>query len=103
MTKAPSIRTAPFGALRAFEAAARECDSMIEDNPGQWYPCGFASVVIRPARGPVVAALVAASGRCGQQAGRRQRAGRLFFIEKQGFYYKLYQLQFEQHSKAASA
>ena len=42
---------------QAFEAAARECDSMIEDNPGQWYPCGFASVVIRPARGPVVAAL----------------------------------------------
>ena len=42
---------------QAFEAAKQECNSMIADNPGQWYPCGFASVVIRPARGPVVAAL----------------------------------------------
>ena len=42
---------------RAFMAADSECRSMIKDNPNEWFPCGFASVVIKPARGPVVAAL----------------------------------------------
>ena len=35
----------------AAELAARR---HISDNPGQWYPCGFAWVKIRPARGRFV-------------------------------------------------
>ena len=38
----------------AFSAAAEACNKMIADNPGQWYPCGFALVRIRPARGALV-------------------------------------------------
>lgn len=36
----------------AAELAARK---YLQDNPGAWYPCGFAWVKIRPARGKFVA------------------------------------------------
>lgn len=38
----------------AFEAAKAAVAKMIEENPGNWYPCGFAWVKIRPARGPFI-------------------------------------------------
>jgi hypothetical protein len=41
----------------AFEAAKAATDAYIAANPDQWYPCGFAWVNIRPARGPLVNAL----------------------------------------------
>lgn len=40
--------------LRAFEAAKLATETYLNDNPGQWYPCGFAWVRIRPARGRFV-------------------------------------------------
>lgn len=39
---------------RAMDAAYAATKKYIEDNPGQWYPCGFAWVKIRPARGKFV-------------------------------------------------
>jgi hypothetical protein len=48
------IKTQIELALQAARAAAQK---MINDNPDVWYPCGFAWVKIRPARGPVVKAL----------------------------------------------
>ena len=41
----------------ALKAAADAAQEMLDKNPGVWYPCGFAWVKIRPARGPVVKAL----------------------------------------------
>jgi hypothetical protein len=41
----------------AFTAARVAADEMIAKHPDQWYPCGFAWVAIKPARGPVVKAL----------------------------------------------
>lgn len=38
----------------AFLAASRATQQYLDDNPGDWYPCGFAWVRIRPARGRVV-------------------------------------------------
>jgi len=37
-------------------AAAKATQDHINANPDVWYPCGFAWVKIRPARGPFVAA-----------------------------------------------
>ena len=39
----------------AEEAAARATEQHLISNPGVWYPCGFAWVKIRPARGRFVA------------------------------------------------
>lgn len=41
----------------AQDAAKAACAAMIAENPGQWYPCGFSWVLIKPARGKLVAAL----------------------------------------------
>ena len=41
----------------AQEAAAAATAAYLRDFPDQWYPCGFSWVKIRPARGPIVAAL----------------------------------------------
>lgn len=41
----------------AFSAAARSTSLYLTGNPTTWYPCGFAEVRIRPARGPLVTAL----------------------------------------------
>ena len=35
-------------------AAVTETKRYLDDHPGQWYPCGFAWVKIRPARGRFV-------------------------------------------------
>lgn len=35
-------------------AAERAAQAHLDANPGQWYPCGFAWVKIRPARGRFV-------------------------------------------------
>jgi hypothetical protein len=42
---------------KATEAAQKACKEMIDQNPGVWFPCGFAWVNIRPARGSFVAML----------------------------------------------
>jgi hypothetical protein len=42
---------------KASEAARAATAKMINENPGQWYPCGFAWVTIKPARGPFVSYL----------------------------------------------
>jgi hypothetical protein len=42
---------------RAVNAAQHRAIKMIDENPGVWYPCGFAWVRIRPARGPLIAVL----------------------------------------------
>lgn len=42
---------------KAFTAARLATDKMLKDHPDQWYPCGFAWVAIKPARGPVIKAL----------------------------------------------
>jgi len=39
---------------KATQAAAEACQEMIMKNPDQWFPCGFAWVKIRPARGRFV-------------------------------------------------
>ena len=39
---------------KAFELARAATDKMLTENPNVWYPCGFAWVLIRPSRGPVV-------------------------------------------------
>lgn len=39
---------------RATEAAQAAAKALIAANPGEWYPCGFASVKISPARGRFV-------------------------------------------------
>lgn len=41
----------------ALDAAAHSTALYILANPDNWYPCGFAEVRIRPARGPLVSAL----------------------------------------------
>jgi hypothetical protein len=38
----------------AQEAAAQATQAYLDANPGVWYPCGFAWVKIRPARGRFV-------------------------------------------------
>ena len=38
----------------AFAAAAEATKKMISENPDKWYPCGFAWVRIKPARGKFV-------------------------------------------------
>jgi len=51
--------------IKAIELIYREahsnamvaCQRHIDENPDQWYPCGFAWVDIKPARGPFVAFL----------------------------------------------
>jgi len=40
--------------LRAKDAAIKAAKQKIAENPGEWYPCGFASVKISPARGKFV-------------------------------------------------
>ena len=40
-----------------FAAAQKASELMIKENPGQWYPCGFSWVSIKPARGPLVKTL----------------------------------------------
>jgi hypothetical protein len=41
----------------AFEKARSATQAMIDANPGQWYPCGFSWVKIRPATGLYVKTL----------------------------------------------
>lgn len=38
-------------------AAAKAADAMLSANPGVWYPCGFSSVRVRPARGKFVSVM----------------------------------------------
>lgn len=45
--------------LKAQNAATAATEKYIKDYPNDWFPCGFAGVTIRPARGPVVAAMKA--------------------------------------------
>jgi hypothetical protein len=40
--------------MEAFSAAEKAAADHIQNNPDVWYPCGFAWVVIKPARGPLV-------------------------------------------------
>ena len=42
---------------RAFEAAEQATQNYLNEHPNDWYPCGFAWVKIRPARGRLVSAL----------------------------------------------
>jgi hypothetical protein len=42
---------------RAELAAAEATQKMLNENPGVWFPCGFAWVTIRPARGRFVSML----------------------------------------------
>lgn len=39
---------------KAHQAAVDATAATLNENPGQWYPCGFAWVRIKPARGPFV-------------------------------------------------
>ena len=39
---------------KAQKAAEDATDAYIKQNPDQWYPCGFAWVNIKPARGPLI-------------------------------------------------
>lgn len=41
----------------ALVCASTATSFYLAQNPNAWYPCGFAEVRIRPARGPLVAAL----------------------------------------------
>jgi hypothetical protein len=41
----------------ALQDAAAATSLMVFDNPNVWFPCGFASVRIKPARGKLVQAL----------------------------------------------
>lgn len=41
----------------AQDAAIAAAKAMIDQNPGSWYPCGFSSVTVRPARGRMVEAM----------------------------------------------
>ena len=41
----------------AFKAAAEATQAYIDADPGNWYPCGFAWVRIKPARGTFVKVL----------------------------------------------
>jgi hypothetical protein len=47
--------------ITAIQVASAEAsgatNALIAANPGVWYPCGFAWVIIKPARGPLVEAL----------------------------------------------
>ena len=43
--------------LKAVSAAQQAAQAHIDANPGVWYPCGFAWVKIRPARGRWITAL----------------------------------------------
>lgn len=43
--------------FRARLAAAEAAASKIKENPKEWYPCGFAWVTIKPARGKFVSFL----------------------------------------------
>lgn len=41
--------------IEAAQTAAREATGLhIQNNPDVWYPCGFAWIIIKPARGPLV-------------------------------------------------
>ena len=40
---------------RATEQARAATDDWLANHPGEWFPCGFAWVIITPARGPLVA------------------------------------------------
>jgi hypothetical protein len=49
---------AEFDAIHVAQvAAALTAKTLIDTNPETWYPCGFAWVIIKPARGPLVEAL----------------------------------------------
>jgi hypothetical protein len=41
----------------ATEAAVAATNRHLSDHPGQWYPCGFAWVTIKPARGKFISFL----------------------------------------------
>lgn len=41
----------------ALACASKATSLYLAQNPDAWYPCGFAEVRIRPARGPLVTAL----------------------------------------------
>lgn len=43
----------------AMDKAAEAAQAYLDDHPDQWYPCGFAWVNIKPARGPLVKELKA--------------------------------------------
>lgn len=47
------MQTIETAIQEAFSAARIATDKVIEDNPEQWYPCGFAWVRILPASGPL--------------------------------------------------
>lgn len=53
---------------RAFKAAAEACDGYLTRYPGQWYPCGFAWVVLG-GRDPAVNYLKKNKERYGRLAG----------------------------------
>lgn len=50
----------------ACEAASKACAKKIADNPGVWYPCGFAWVTIKPARGRFIDMLKSLPGETGR-------------------------------------
>ena len=41
----------------ATASAIKAAQDLIDKNPGVWYPCGFARVVIKPARGRFISML----------------------------------------------
>jgi hypothetical protein len=54
----------------ARQAAVLAAAKLIEENPGQWYPCGFSWVKIRPAKGRFVAMMKDQDiGRTGMEGG----------------------------------
>ncbi len=54
----PHKLQAEFDAIQAARTVASEtAQALINSNPGVWYPCGFAWVMIKPARGPLIEAL----------------------------------------------
>jgi hypothetical protein len=44
---------------RAQVEATAATEKHLKDYPNEWYPCGFAWVIIKPARGPLVSAMKA--------------------------------------------
>lgn len=45
--------------FRAQVEAEKATNAYLKEHPNDWFPCGFAWVIIKPARGPVVSAMKA--------------------------------------------
>lgn len=54
MSKTEQTKFIADAVAEAFQAAKAASMKMVTENPEVWYPCGFAWVKIKPARGPLV-------------------------------------------------